>query len=392
MTKRRLQFDPIIERLGIGAEFKQIPESEREYIYLRKSPRPEIVLDNSAALHPRGGDAKMALDAALDSIQLELPQVNASVSLAECGMFLGPIHAWLCRAGRRANTPGMKALAEKIIPVLDAAMSEQQIFVRAKLLCVASSFSRIDNGFFCCCFEHKRMKGGRFRLVIPVKVVPPQVDRVRRSGHDSLKAYRVGIPLVGRDFQWLRWDPRALGLKRPAGEHPVLLTSHALRQYEKRVPFYRDSDPIHDSIMLSLYEPIVVSPSNDRLMVAHEIWDRRFGYWCFRFDGQQFVADTFLFLTMDGTPEGDRLRKHLKLERADRERLMLDTLDSFLASDIRNDNELVLILTNCGCGHLFEFARKADFEILITGSAEYARQFIGPDRLNNALTLLSTPS
>jgi len=59
---------------------------------------------------------------------------------------------------------------------------------------------------------------------------------------------------------------------------------------------------------------------------------------------------------MDGTPEGQRLRKRLSIRRHGIETMGLDKLESFLLSDLKEDSELVQILSDCGCGHLLDIA------------------------------------
>ena len=69
------------------------------------------------------------------------------------------------------------------------------------------------------------------------------------------------------------------------------------------------------------------------------------------------LIETALFLTMNGTPEGDLLWARLGLRREDKEYLRLDDPATFVASDVRFDPELVKILTECGCGHLFNLLK-----------------------------------
>ena len=78
------------------------------------------------------------------------------------------------------------------------------------------------------------------------------------------------------------------------------------------------------------------------------------GYLLGQVVGQDVLIDTFLFLTMDGTPEGTQLWKHLRLSRHDKEYLGLDDMETFAITDLRNDSELVSLLDTCGCGKLFD--------------------------------------
>lgn len=64
---------------------------------------------------------------------------------------------------------------------------------------------------------------------------------------------------------------------------------------------------------------------------------------------------TFLFLTMQGTPEADRLREKLGLSRNDVERYKLDHFWTLTATNIADDPLLARLLAECGCSHLLSF-------------------------------------
>src|SRR6185369_8303135 len=66
----------------------------------------------------------------------------------------------------------------------------------------------------------------------------------------------------------------------------------------------------------------------------------------------RLIITTFLFLTMQGTPEAQRLARKLKLRRMDIEYQRLDELETFLNTDLRNDPLLAELFEECGCGHL----------------------------------------
>src|SRR5207253_1733261 len=106
----------------------------------------------------------------------------------------------------------------------------------------------------------------------------------------------------------------------------------------------------------SLRKPIVhpLSGQSEKVLVEYWLNAHKLGYLVAqRLDGAVLI-DTFLFLTMDGTPEGDLLHRKLKLRRPDKEQLGLDRIQTFLLSDIQGDKELVEMLADCGCGHLFQ--------------------------------------
>jgi hypothetical protein len=70
------------------------------------------------------------------------------------------------------------------------------------------------------------------------------------------------------------------------------------------------------------------------------------------------LLKTFLFITCDGTPEGDKLRKILGLSKWDKKYLAIDRLSSFLNSDIQENAGLCEIFKEADCGQLLSITDK----------------------------------
>lgn len=89
-------------------------------------------------------------------------------------------------------------------------------------------------------------------------------------------------------------------------------------------------------------------------MVSFYLLGMKLGYFIVEAREGIVTIRTFLFLTNDGTPEGDKLRKHLGLAQEDKQYTGLDRLSTFLLSDIRKDQELCEVLHKTGCGVLLD--------------------------------------
>ena len=389
LRKRRERFLPVLEKLGVVREFEQLPDGVRRFLCLRTSPRPEIALDAQAAQDRRAPDIRAAVDNALDEInafELDVPAFDAEVSIAEFFMCVEPLCEVLRIPEAISECPPLARLEERLKPILDEPDEVVRICALAGLQFVLSGYSRIDTALFRCQYEREQLPHERHRARIHVHKHPANVIRIDRYNRDPIRAFRAGGVLSGEDMEWIAWEPAIVGLKQPHGRYPVFVSSHALRKHDDRVSFVSPHDNSCTWISLSLHEPKVAKTMPDgAMLVIHDIMDYRVGYWCVRFDGRQFVADTFLFLTMEGTPEGDELWQKLRMRRADREWTGLDELLTFMASDVRGDAELVDILKECGCGHLFDLAEKLHVPPLIKGSAASIREYVGPKRLQRAL-------
>src|SRR5262249_15794776 len=139
------------------------------------------------------------------------------------------------------------------------------------------------------------------------------VDGVERN------VVRCYIPDSPNGLKELTWSSDAIGLPGRDENLRVVIQSHAIEQLRNRVPF-ANSFWTFDS----LAEPQFVEVNEDRFLVEYRFCGRRMGYFsCLRL-GETVLIRTFLFLTMQGTPEARLLRKRLRLSRSDIEYNELD--------------------------------------------------------------------
>ena len=68
----------------------------------------------------------------------------------------------------------------------------------------------------------------------------------------------------------------------------------------------------------------------------------------------RIILRTFLFITNNGTPEGDRLLANTGLKKEDKNYLAIDKISTFIKSDIDTNQRVKEIFVNAGCGSIFE--------------------------------------
>ena len=109
---------------------------------------------------------------------------------------------------------------------------------------------------------------------------------------------------------------------------------------------------VHFWMWASLRFPFITAAEGDRFTVEYRILEWRLGYLYARRTAEGIVVTTFVFLTMEGTPEARLLYDKLRLRRSDIAYQDLDKLATFTRTDLLDDPELRVILEQCGCGHL----------------------------------------
>ena len=176
-----------------------------------------------------------------------------------------------------------------------------------------------------------------------------------------------------------------MGLSNDGKSYPVFVQRHALDNLysnpkEARALFLEDGDwLVHDYLWQSLRNPKIrpMAGHLNKYLVEYWLNVHKLGYLVVERLDDAVLVKTFLFLTMNGTPEGDALYNKLKLRKPDKQSLELDRIQTFLFSDVQFDTELVNILGECGCGHLFRILKEPPADRIASGYASRFRHYIG---------------
>ena len=146
-----------------------------------------------------------------------------------------------------------------------------------------------------------------------------------------------------------------LGIGLESQSMRLYIQRHATDRLEERLG-------IHNKVFLtmirdeSLRRPVCCC-NDGSFLIEVRLGLKRLGYFVAELCGNILLIRTFLFLTMQGTPESDLLKSELGLRRADIQHTMLDNFLAFANSDMKNDKTLVALFEKCGCGHLFSIVQ-----------------------------------
>lgn len=184
-----------------------------------------------------------------------------------------------------------------------------------------------------------------------------QSREVIRCGQTTLGFGLDGNPGI----DWVTWDATQLGLR---GNHleelPVYVQTHLFERLygrDGRISSLAEQESLlHDSVYWSLKEP-ALHPAPGRIdtyLVEYRVEDLKLGYLVCQVLPEAVVVRTFLFLTMNGTPEGQRLYHQARLRRSDKEYLGLDRLGVLFTTDIASDPALRSMLDDCGLRELYQ--------------------------------------
>jgi len=230
---------------------------------------------------------------------------------------------------------------------------------------IFGDFCRMYDSLYYFRHVSERTQEGTDRDVWELHRVRPERVRLLVNGEPRW-VFRCGQS-IGRwtsertdGVEWLTWNTATLGLEPSARQLPVYVQPHvferlygpqgrlrALQHYEGDLHHF-----VFESLKTPIIRPLHLQP--DSYLVEYRFDMCKLGYLVCQILPDAVVARTFLFLTMDGTPEGDQLFRHLRVNRYDKAHLGLDDLHTLIATDLRSNPELRPILDDCGIGHLFD--------------------------------------
>ena len=374
-AKRRARYRDVLARFGLADRFAALPPKLQELAMRFKAPDPQVAFDESVPDAPEFAAVRREATAALAAATVDLvsPEGDGPVDRASNAGggpmpvrdFFGVVYG-LIRVGEyerqsRRRTP-LTAFMAEVIPPLRA------FFDRHNLPAVKATFHAVRGPTLA----HGRIETrllyprlgfaglpGRQGVLVTVGAVVVPTRRVTIDAAPRLM-YRVPVDDVpvdgGRvDPSWLAWPAATLGLE--GDDLPVYVQAHALRNLDLRVNLPAAAPYLQAWLADALARPTVAArsgPGGRDLLIEFRVGEHRLGYLVARLAGRAVAVRTFKFLTMAGTPEGDRIERRLGLLRRDAEWLGLHDLAAFTRTDLRRDRVLRPLLDECGCAHLFD--------------------------------------
>ena len=181
---------------------------------------------------------------------------------------------------------------------------------------------------------------------------------------NSHSTIRLGWITPELEWIWSKVKPSILGFPAGALEMPldVYIQSHALKKLQERI----DITPgiMHSIAFLIFHQDEIPHHfSGGKSLVEYRVSDEKVGYFVVTINDAKLVIRTFLFLTNDGTPEGKKLLKLAKIERADKEYLMIDRLPTFNAYHFEKNEKMSKLFQEAGCGSLLKLGHLQEFSI-----------------------------
>lgn len=185
--------------------------------------------------------------------------------------------------------------------------------------------------------------------IITIHSVTPENISVEVDGI-ARPAIRVGWALAYTGADWVSIKPSLLGFNSPFAEIPlkVYIQTHALNRLSERIDCFWTGN-VQWNMYISLLNPKFTYDSNRNLLIEYTFFGNKAGYFRADIVNGIILIRTFLFVTNNGTPEGQLLEKNTGLQKLDKKYLNIDKLSTFMNSDLDKNEEVQRILKSSGC-------------------------------------------
>ncbi len=349
MVKRRRRYQAVLRSLGLWDAFAAMPRRMQELFAQRKFPDPVLEFETS---FPDDADGRALRKTLLKRFaEASITVDDADVSVRDFFAVMGGLmHSIRGLIKDAATPPAVLAFVSQAGPLFDYWCETHLPDVwpswNEAVIVPLVAHSQIERRLLAATLKQDFTPQGKYVIRLSVGATAPETRRVVLDGA-ARPMVRFGTCVHWEGVRWTSWEGK-----------PVFAQSHALRQLRSRVNLPKMEPYLEAWMHDSLTQANVVERQGADVLVEFRLRGQRVGYLVVTPLADVVAVRTFLFLTMQGTPEARLLQERLRLSRRDVNWLGLHELKAFTETDLSHDAQLRALLEDCGCGHLFALAQE----------------------------------
>ncbi|HBG42511.1 MAG TPA: hypothetical protein DDW85_14070 [Porphyromonadaceae bacterium] len=210
-------------------------------------------------------------------------------------------------------------------------------------------------------------KKNRIDRTVNLYAIKPPCIHIELDGiiRPALRIAKIGL---GKKDEFIKMQLPADGSSssQTTEEYDVYIQSHAWQRFEERIDGV--TELARNAFFFFSLANNKLFRFNQTLLIPYIFDTLKLGYFTADFQDKKIILRTFLFITANGTPEGQRLNQYTGLKKLDKKYLVIDKLSAFMASDIRSNPQTAGIFIQSGCKDLLNMTtpmllKKKDFEL-----------------------------
>lgn len=385
-SNQREKFQHIMSLVGIDSDFRSLPAHIWEFVRQRPYPKPRTVIHEDAQGHPEAEAIRIRIDEFICGKRITLDG-GGQIGLIDFFAFFVPLLHRFRNIQTDPCLPVASAAIERAKDKTDSFYQRHMPDILSSLLRgvdqILVEHTRIDQAIWWAKTTSEYLAGGRRQIQVSLHLAKPQKLMIAVDGGRPKPAFLCGSPQGVHGLRWITWPSHLVRRDGDDSTLPVYVSEHALDRLRERITI--TGPGVEDFLWQSLLEPkLIAGNRSDEYLVEYRLYQYLLGYFPVRRLQDKIIVKTFLFLTMQGTPQQRMLYEKLGLLRRHREQQSLDQLSLFLTTDIQDDPLLRRVFVECGCGHLLDMANPELRAKAEAGFAGNLRSFLG---INNEADL-----
>ena len=224
-------------------------------------------------------------------------------------------------------------------------------------------FSHFSSRIYWLEFKTKKSQNGKLNMFFCFEAnyfIPKKTMAVFKG--EPRPAIQVCWAFKEQKFDFSKLKESEIDPHKPTSQLllDVYIQSHAINRLLERIDCVEPGF-LEFFIYNSLINPEIYHDKDGNILIAYYYYDVKIGYLLADIQKGLVVIRTFLFLTNNGTPEGEKLNGITGLNKLDHKYLNIDKLSSFMTSDIRSNQKVKDVFIEAGCGNLFELDKDSTY-------------------------------
>jgi hypothetical protein len=163
----------------------------------------------------------------------------------------------------------------------------------------------------------------------------------------------------------------------------VYIQSHAINRLKERLDCISEGI-LHRYVLVSINNLKYCKTKDGSYLFEYVLVDKKVGYFKGDIIDDKILLRTFLFLTNNNTPEGQKLHANTGILKEDKIYLAIDKLSTFMHSDISTNERLKQLFIEADCGGLFnidKYLNFADADVKEKAIASFIEKYLKLDTL-----------
>ncbi len=336
--------------------FSLIPPSELDKIYALRFLSPKIF----AASNEKIEDSTVKYAISLISTVLKKEEVlitNKNHAITLHDYITVGLSLMLYLLGVKENAfPKVEEFCNRMIDFLP--LNEGLNIANKRMLDMNQAFGNMTSDLSKQMFwlDYKIAQASEYKFsqqnLIEIHTVFPERKQLTIDGV-TRPVTAVGWCFSNFGFNKLFLKPSELGIEGQFATIPlnVFIQNHAFIRLRERMDNILIGF-VHLCLFYSLRFPKVIRDKREKILIEFNFFGTKAGYLVVEIIQGIILVRTFLFLTQNGTPEGDKLEEICGLGKLDKKYLAIDKLSAFMISGIGINEELNQIFKKAGCNEL----------------------------------------